>query len=782
MTTTFWRVAQLHCLLVIMLFSPLLSLAQVLNRSGEDSTVFISHTVFVPKYAYPSGDQNWSVATGDMNRDGKPDIITGSKLDGKINVHFNDGGGGFEQMKSYPAQKHNRAICAFDANEDGWTDIASVTMLGKLCILLNDQKGGLGPARVFQVGTMAHDINAADLNGDGHLDLAIAVVSLNALKVHYGDGKGNFREMISLPTGRAPRSVEVGDIDQDGDPDLVAGCDDGRVYIHLNEGNKTFRKQKGIRSGLANWGLGLADFNGDGLLDIASASYHEKLLCIHLNQGNLLFEREQCVIGGDHNFDLTIGDFDLDGDPDVVTCSTLDKSIGFHLNDGTGVMGERNELGSGDWNASIAQADFDGDGDLDVVSASIKDSKINVHRNISIDPSNALRVAICVKGKVYNGDTEELLPKVQISLQNEDGEHIETQLTSKDGAYSFCPPVNHTYYLVVRAPDLPVHRESFDMPDTNLVHDVYIFKPTGTYVYGKVKDAETFEVLAQATVKLYRDGGEPIDSVKTNDRGAYRYKLPFGYNYEVNASTPGYDTQRKFFDLTEENVKQGRRVDLFLNYQMAPSSTCVSGLVRDEKTEEPIAGATIVVRDSSGLGIQEVQTDELGQYRLCLPFGNFEFNTSAPGYFFNLSTVELALEKVVEGQDHEHNIDLQPLEEGAKVVLKNIYYDVDKATLREESIAELDRLLQVMNENPTLLVEISGHTDSDASDQYNEVLSQNRAQSVVDYMLESGIEVARMKAKGYGESQPVAPNDSKENKQLNRRTEFKVLGWQDPDE
>ena len=111
------------------------------------------------------------------------------------------------------------------------------------------------------------------------------------------------------------------------------------------------------------------------------------------------------------------------------------------------------------------------------------------------------------------------------------------------------------------------------------------------------------------------------------------------------------------------------------------------------------------------------------------------------------------------------------------IVLENIYYDVAKATLRDESIAELDRLIKIMNDNPTLVVEIAGHTDSDGSDSYNQKLSQDRAQSVVNYLIEHEISEERMQAAGYGEKQPIVPNTTKENKQLNRRTEFKVLDF-----
>lgn len=120
-------------------------------------------------------------------------------------------------------------------------------------------------------------------------------------------------------------------------------------------------------------------------------------------------------------------------------------------------------------------------------------------------------------------------------------------------------------------------------------------------------------------------------------------------------------------------------------------------------------------------------------------------------------------------------IELKKLKEGTKVILKNIFFDYDKATLRPESYPELDRVVELLNQNPNLKVEISGHTDSKGSDEYNLKLSQLRAKSVVDYIISKGIPANKLIAKGYGETQPIDTNDTEEGRQNNRRVEFKVL-------
>ena len=106
--------------------------------------------------------------------------------------------------------------------------------------------------------------------------------------------------------------------------------------------------------------------------------------------------------------------------------------------------------------------------------------------------------------------------------------------------------------------------------------------------------------------------------------------------------------------------------------------------------------------------------------------------------------------------------------------MKNIFFDFDKATLRPESTSELERLMKFLNDIPSMKIEIAGHTDSKGADDYNLKLSANRAQAVVDHLTKNGIASSRLTAKGYGETKPIAGNDTDEGRQLNRRTEFEI--------
>ncbi|HHG85002.1 MAG TPA: VCBS repeat-containing protein, partial [Bacteroidetes bacterium] len=205
--------------------------AQIKNRSGVDSTIFISNTIFVPKHPYESGAENWDVAVGDIDKDGKIDVVSASNLDGKINVHLNEGKGRYNNITSYDGGNYNRSIVLEDFNKDGWLDIATVSVKDmKVNWLMNDGSGRFLPKKTMSAGGgFPHDITAADVNQDGFIDL-ITVTNMTArVNLHFGDGAGNFTGAKSFPVERKPRSVKVADLNGDGIPDLIVGTDSRTV-------------------------------------------------------------------------------------------------------------------------------------------------------------------------------------------------------------------------------------------------------------------------------------------------------------------------------------------------------------------------------------------------------------------------------------------------------------------------------------------------------------------------------------------------------------------------
>lgn len=208
-----------------------------------------------------------------------------------------------------------------------------------------------------------------------------------------------------------------------------------------------------------------------------------------------------------------------------------------------------------------------------------------------------------------------------------------------------------------------------------------------------------------------------------------------------------------------------------------PELTVFKGVVSDRESGAPI-GATIEVTDNEKNEVIATYNSNsaTGKYLISLPAGkNYGINVNAEGYLFSSETFDLTDSASAEYREIEKDIELDKIKVGSKVVLKNIFFDFNKATLRRESIAELDRLKRIMKHNPSMKIEIGGHTDSKGSDAYNANLSKNRAGSVVEYLVQQGVDKSRMTFKGYGESQPIATNDTEEGRQENRRVEFKIL-------
>lgn len=199
----------------------------------------------------------------------------------------------------------------------------------------------------------------------------------------------------------------------------------------------------------------------------------------------------------------------------------------------------------------------------------------------------------------------------------------------------------------------------------------------------------------------------------------------------------------------------------------------VKGKVFDKKTSAGIASSVELIDLATEQVITKVQTDETGNYFITLPVGkDYAFNVNRKGYLFfsdNFLVARSAPDSV-----YEKNIPLVPIETNASVILKNVFFDVNKFDLKPESRAELDKLVQLLTENPNLKIEISGHTDNVGKPADNLTLSNNRAKAVVAYLVGKNIAAARLSAKGFGETKSVSDNKTEEGRAMNRRTEMKV--------
>lgn len=203
--------------------------------------------------------------------------------------------------------------------------------------------------------------------------------------------------------------------------------------------------------------------------------------------------------------------------------------------------------------------------------------------------------------------------------------------------------------------------------------------------------------------------------------------------------------------------------------------TILKGVITDAKNGQVLeASIDLIDNDKNEVLATFKSNSATGKYLVTLPSGkNYGIAVKRDGYLFHSENFNLP--DNADFQEFTKDVALKKLEVGSTIVLRNIFFDFDKATIRPESANELDRLIKLLNDNPTVKIELGSHTDNKGSDEYNMKLSDNRSKSVVAYLIAKGIAATRLVAKGYGETKFIDTNETDEGRQNNRRTEFKIL-------
>jgi OmpA-OmpF porin, OOP family len=200
----------------------------------------------------------------------------------------------------------------------------------------------------------------------------------------------------------------------------------------------------------------------------------------------------------------------------------------------------------------------------------------------------------------------------------------------------------------------------------------------------------------------------------------------------------------------------------------------VKGTVTDKDSKLPISSNVTFNSLSGKVSKSTITNSEDGQYSIVLLKGEkYEIIAEEDGYYPVSEFIDLT--NLDTYQEIQKNLQLAKIKAGQVIRLNNIFFEFGKANLMEESHRELDRLINLLNEQKSLKIELSGHTDAVGSAENNKILSQNRANSVMEYLTSKGIPANRLTAKGYGKTQPVAENDTEEGRALNRRVEFKIM-------
>jgi len=200
------------------------------------------------------------------------------------------------------------------------------------------------------------------------------------------------------------------------------------------------------------------------------------------------------------------------------------------------------------------------------------------------------------------------------------------------------------------------------------------------------------------------------------------------------------------------------------------------GIVYDAISNKPLEARFELIDIERNTTVISAVSDRLnGDFLVCLPLNyNYALNVSCEGYLFYSEHFPFSELKSMT-DPLKKNIPLEPVMAGNKMILRNIFFNTDEYQLEPESFTELNKLFDFLGNNPTVKIEIGGHTDDQGTDEYNATLSDNRARAVYDYLVQKKVDPARIKYKGYGESRPVSTNETEEGRALNRRTEITIL-------
>ncbi len=274
-------------------------------------------------------------------------------------------------------------------------------------------------------------------------------------------------------------------------------------------------------------------------------------------------------------------------------------------------------------------------------------------------------------------------------------------------------------------------------------------------------------------------GGDDLFVARKGPKGSF--SLPKNLGYPINTiENEGSlvitaDGTTAYYASDRADSKGGLDLYTFsLREGVRPVKTLwIRGTVRDSKTQKGLPSAVELTDINTRQIISLVETDETGNYLITLPTGrDYAFNVNRKGYLFYSENFQLA--QRAPDSTYIIDIELQPITKDASIVLKNIFYETGSKELSPDSEVELAKLVQLLKDNPGLKIQINGHTDAVGKANDNLVLSNGRAQSVMDYLIRNGIQSARLSFKGFGASQPIADNNTEEGRAKNRRTEVKV--------
>ena len=378
-----------------------------------------------------------------------------------------------------------------------------------------------------------------------------------------------------------------------------------------------------------------------------------------------------------------------------------------------------------------------------------------------------------VTGKVIDADTQQGIEAIIVvtdALTTDEVMSIKSN--AADGHYAIVLAAGRSYNVEFKSPGYSSFTKAYDLRKVTKYQemnaDISLF-PSAMLTLN-VSDLELFESIESKVVFKEKGSSAVLGTLKTDViDGRITLNLPLGKIYEVIISANNFKGASFSFDVSGLVMYRNYERDI----ELKPEKVSVYINVADLKNNAKVK-SRILIRNKTRGEVIEVNGNE---YVTLRAGDRYEIEaTSEDGYAFNSTTLDLsntASDTDIAAADV--SMKLLKLEVNARLELKEILFESNAFQLSEVSYVELERVIKLMNENPKLKVEISAHTDDVGSERFNTSLSDKRAQSVVDYLIDNSISIDRFVARGYGELQPLVANDDETSRAKNRRVELKVL-------
>jgi hypothetical protein len=349
------------------------------------SFVVIGVPQFSAPAAYATGNYPQGIAVGDFNGDGKLDVAVANAFSGNVSILLGDGAGRLGAGTAVQLGGQPVALVAADFNGDSKIDLAVADLYyNRVFLLSGNGNGTFATSTLAKVGIAPTAVAASDLNRDGKLDLIVVNGSSGStigqsVTVLLGNGNGTFGAPLSYPTGASPYAVVAADVNGDGNPDLaVASGDANSVSVLLGRGDGTFAPAVNYAAGSYPDGIAAGDLNGDGKADLAIANDYSNDVSILLGRGDGSFGPAARFIAGNGPASVVIADFNGDGRKDLAVANRFDDKVILLVGNGDGTFQPALAYAVGAHPSAVAAVDLNRDGRIDMLVTDAADNDIAV--------------------------------------------------------------------------------------------------------------------------------------------------------------------------------------------------------------------------------------------------------------------------------------------------------------------------------------------------------------------------------------------------------------------